>query len=228
MVECPECGVKIYTKEVGIAECSECGAGINTKEISVAITERVPLEQYAIHYDFSVGQKTTGEQLWALEQETKHSPFRARRKALAKSLPMLRVEIALGAEPIQIPIDGHYHGGLLFYTCPKDLYIGGLFREVEVCKSHSDDYDLSVELCVYTGPLPPWVAEKAKVAANYVDWDRILVVSRDKTLFDVEPVLIQRRSPLLVIYWHANRQSLLAAWGLEHELPKSLGGLLEG
>ena len=193
------------------------------------ITERISLEQYAIHYGFGIGQKTTSEQLAALELELEHSPFRARRKALAKSLPMLRAEEALGAEPIQIPMDRHWHGGRFFYACPQELYVGGLYRRANVCREHHGTYyDLSAEGCVYTGPLPLWVGEKAKMAANYVDSDRILVASKDKTLFDVEPILIQQRSPLLIIYWRTNRQSLLAAWGLEHELPRSLGGLLEG
>ena len=86
---------------------------------------------------------------------------------------------------------------------------------------------------IYIGPLPDWVADKYQAAKKLYGDERLSVVSRERTFFDtkVSPALKvpPQGSPLLIMASPQNGDTLylLAAWGLEYELPERLGGLLK-
>ena len=125
--------------------------------------------------------------------------------------------------------------------CVLGLYIGGIEQRIDYLygsgRPGGPKHFQKVEKSLYVGDLPEWVAERYEEAKKYVKVSDLLVVSRDAALFDVERVT-SPRSPLLIV---ADRKVvlnedgnpkvqqlhyLIAAWGLEHELPQSLGGLL--
>lgn len=95
--------------------------------------------------------------------------------------------------------------------------------------AYPSPYGSNVEIRegLYTGPLPGWVTDKYIAARDVFGAEHLCVVSRNKEFFKVN-VLPREASPMLLGY-HAtmNKVYLLAAWGLEYELPKSLGGLLD-
>lgn len=113
-----------------------------------------------------------------------------------------------------------------------NLYVGGFMRAILVRGQRFSQDRIStvpewVE-SIYVGDVPAWVSDKVGKALTFFNPDELLVVSRHRELFSSQ-IVIPKTSPLLIAYVpriYPDGQILLAAWGLEHELPKSLGGLL--
>ena len=170
----------------------------------------MPIEQYAKAYRFQVKPKPafgSGED----------KRFKARNQVLKRSLPIKYAVEILGCEIIDLRIQWNPYMKC-FWIEALNLYAGGLEQPVGVL----DLSPYSVHKGVYTGPLPVWVTERYWAARQYFKVEEMIIVSRDKTMFSRTPKL---GCPLLL----AIRDDicvLIAAWGLEHELPQSLGGLL--
>ena len=93
---------------------------------------------------------------------------------------------------------------------------------------------------LYLGDMPQWVLEKHRLAEKIIAPDCLGIITKDISLVGVigeydSQIPFRKRCPLLIAYIDGFQPIpempvfwLLAAWGLEHELPKSLGGLLEG
>lgn len=109
------------------------------------------------------------------------------------------------------------------------LYIGGVNRPIVTARTTK-----SVQVSLYIGPFPNKVAAAYQKARQCFPEDSLTVVSRHKEFFYNATVEVVRppskASPLLIAVPHTgstiHATYLIAAWGLEYELPKSLGGLL--
>lgn len=67
--------------------------------------------------------------------------------------------------------------------------------------------------------MPLWVNRKYQEAKRFFDTSNLVVISRDKRLFALSPEPVPQLSPLLIGVFPPDEFLLLAAWGLEHELP---------
>ena len=188
----------------------------------------VPIEQYAQAYEFKVADKQLSD-LERLAQMVAEETYPARKAVLARELAARRNAEALGVEDISIPIryntiDKEYWIGQTTST----LYLGGIEQRLLFNRKHRDDRCASL----YVGPLPAWVRTKYEEAKHYFPTDRLAVVSKHKLFFDIrdKPYIEPARllSPLLLAFDKNDKVYLLAAWGLEYELPQSLGGKLPG
>ena len=157
-------------------------------------------------------------------------PYKARRKIFKALLEEKEAMVALCCDRIQLQMrwlgspydhlfleeDGLYAG-----------YIHGRLPYVRKINSYGEP-QVPLYLSIFTGELPPNIIKTYEKAKKYFSKKELIVVSRDPRLFDIREIA-PKVSPLLIaMSKKTNKQYLLAAWGLEHELPKSLGGLLEG
>jgi len=113
----------------------------------------------------------------------------------------------------------------------EGVFIGGIESEAFFIRNTFSRDETGFK-SLYIGHLPDNVKVKYEEAKKYIDRNRICVASKNSKLFSmrsfkVEPEPPPWVSPLLIAQPSTGNILLLAAWGLEHELPKSLGGLLE-
>lgn len=189
----------------------------------------VQLEQYQKAYSFTVLKPAPSvEDLAAWADKVHAEPFKARRGLLAKRLRWECIKWVLQADVIQLPFRTNPNGVSVQLDTP-DLYVGGITERVSWIRWVKENPPRQwVEgNSLYIGDMPKWVVTKVQQAQRFRDALDLVVVSRDPSLFHVTERRLVTGSPLLVGYSREhNEKLLLAAWGLEHELPKSLGGLL--
>ena len=186
----------------------------------------MPIEIYQTYYDFTLQEHHTT--LSALERALQIETIPKRREIINERLTWARrldnVCNVLSVGIISLPMNwGNYMdwNTKAIYIHKPQLYVGGLDKRIVVV--YPDTQWGETNLSIYMGDLPHWVFQIYKQAQPLVD--EVIVVSRDARLFNVKAVGY-KISPLL-IGCIGTEFILLAAWGLEHELPKSLGGLLD-
>ena len=195
----------------------------------------VPIEQYAAAYDFKVSTREASD-LEPLAQLVAEETYPARKAVLTRELADRRNAKALGLEEISIGVKYSEFGSRYLSTTgyeitSNDLYLGGIERRLTYTRIQTPG-DWTQHNSIYIGPLPEWVRVKYEEAKRYFPVGRLAVVSRCKEFFDIQtqsridPAL--RLSPLLLAFDMNDKVYLLAAWGLEYELPASLGGKLPG
>ena len=207
-----------------------------------------PLALYKEYYGFSPAPLSpVREEVFDFAALARTDPSPIRRKLFGKKTQSLSRPIHQNWD--QITIAGVYMWFLFeqrwgwIVEAPKtsQLWLGGLMEPVSYYGAGGTRF---IANSVYIGNMPQWVWERYKEAEREFGRRALAVISRDKRLF--EPASIQSLvSPLLIagvpdrLYrresteenqelLYTGRIYLIAAWDLEHELPKSLGGLLEG
>lgn len=211
----------------------------------------ISIAQYQEKYQFS---RTAGadppDLLECARLAAQKEDFPARRAYLLHQVGWLE----LGAEPIRLPLEmktlrvnegdlymKNYRSYPQCHINADGLYTGGVELPLDI---HSREFESSVGVAdpyaphanvvrhksLYIGPLPDFARCKYKAAAARFGASRLAVVSRERRFFLIdrqETASFLKLSPLLVGFGDHGEQYLLAAWGLEHELPKSLGGLMD-
>ena len=188
----------------------------------------VGLGQYAGHYDFEV-RKPLVDRVEELKAALCYEGSKLRRGVFKRELWWEEVSVLLGGEILTLPLEYQGQGG--FWDCKQNgLYLGGIEKKVEIRLHWGRDLrQVWVEGkwmhdSVYVGPMPEWVQEKYQRARKVFPKGDLLVASRNEAFFDYQ-VVVPGSPLLLAMDRKRERQILLAAWGLEYELPKSLGGL---
>lgn len=185
------------------------------------MTAKIDLAVYKERYSFTTKPIPPDDQLVQLEEDIRLSKgWPARQHALKSKLRFLRLCRLLSAEPASIASikrETNY-----FKVYDPSLYIGGL--RTQIIWQCMTDRRFSYHKSIYTGPLPEWVDAKARLAKKYFRADELVVVSKNPAFFSTEDIV--NGSPLLLGFYRGEIPLLLAAWGMEYELPKSLGGLL--
>ena len=196
----------------------------------------LPLEAYARHYDFTVVEHDKPKLDWAKEQ-LKAERFPQRRHILRRLVRSCEQITVMDASQISLDVrygpfilegeQSRFDWGISRIYPP--LFVGGMERRVTSRIVGADIINRSI----YIGPLPDWVADRYQVAKKLYGDGRLAVVSRERTFFDIKAFpalkLPPQGSPLLIMASPQNGDTLylLAAWGLEYELPERLGGLLK-
>ena len=196
----------------------------------------LPVESYAGHYGFTIVEHEKPTPDWAKEQ-LKTERFPQRRRILRRLIHSSEQITVLDASQISLGV--HYGPFVLkdessefdwmISRSDSSLFVGGVERRVTSRVKGEDIINRSI----YIGPLPDWVADKYQVAKKLYGDGRLAVVSRERTFFDIKAFpalkLPPQGSPLLIMASPQNGDTLylLAAWGLEYELPERLGGLLK-
>lgn len=162
-----------------------------------------------------------------LKERCKKEIFPERRRVFLELLREKEMMVALCCEKIQLPFQWVDSNNAV-YVEDGYLYVGYLkhnltwYRRVD---KYGDGAGIRYE-SMYVGELPKHVIDKYKKATKYFSSKELIIVSKDPRLFNIQEIA-PGISPLLIgMKKHTNKQFLLTAWGLEHELPKSLGGLL--
>ena len=184
---------------------------------------------YIEKYEFKIltpvpSFETIDELKEEIEDLKRNKILKNRRKALQELLARFQMMEELQADLISLPLKWNYYHGR--FEVPPGTYIGGIERYIESVVIHLPE----TRRLIYTGVLPIWVRNKYLKARHYFSPSRLIVVSKNPQLFSEAKAIVRNLSPLLIAIERRNddlTQFLLAAWGLENELPKSLGGILE-
>lgn len=159
--------------------------------------------------------------------------FKERRRTFQNQLSFLDAAEACGADFIDLPAVSYLGAGRWqvhdnWRGAP--LYLGGVKHRLTIGTGRPGTYETK---SLYIGDMPQTAMARYCTALRYFADDQLAVVSRDHRLFDLQthriPLPAPSRSPLLIVAspYGPSRFLLLAAWGMEHELPRSLGGVLD-
>ena len=187
----------------------------------------ISLEQYGVKYGFAPPKLRGSNEIAYLRQRVESERFLERRRIFAGLLSGRLMIERLDCNIISLPIRP---SKLTESYIVKDarLFIGGIERRLTSQYEDAQGYFNRTRYeRIYIGDLPPLVVEKYIQAKQYFPIDKIVVISKDARLFDTTIINVPKMSPLLVAFGPDDTQYLLACWGLEHEIEKRYGGLLE-
>jgi len=190
----------------------------------------ITTEQYQKVYGFeSLALPPEVDELDSLRDLASKETLKARRKSLKASLREQEMMHALQADRISLKFRWAWvknQGEYGYILNERNMYVGRLVHQLTY---YTPSEDTKKYKSTYIGPMPDWVREKHQSAKRYFKDNELFVFSRHKDFFDISEVVVplKQASPLLVaMRKDDSKQYLLAAWGLEYELPVSLGGLL--
>jgi len=190
----------------------------------------VTIEQYQNHYGFTtVSLDGMVDELEWTKKQFDRERGKKRRQFYQERIKEIEIMINLSVEPISLNISKAKDPNKDFaispiFFVPDDTYIGGLEEELSY-KQNNRFQKIDFKDSLYIGQCPDWVWEKYVEGKKVFGIDNIFVLSKNRDLFR-HTMIIPKISPLLIGYMNGVCY-LLAAWGLENELPKNLGGVLE-